>query len=256
MSLHQRPLAPKNNLLPENTVNFSTMAHHLTVKHSRSDSQNSDAEQTAPKITIIQNEKGIANADEPSPLLTNALESNPWLDSPPSTGDRHKLALVARLNDIHEDLADIQVSVYNRELLIRLATKNPRYFLVPNHTRNWDWKLDTEKDRRIYNAIKSQVEHIGNDATIEKIREWEEKLGDLWSRTLNPTDKIDAEIQEWPSYIPGAFQEDWNWADATEKDSSAALQESVSPKTKNINPHKDAGLYSNLSTGYKVGDLR
>jgi hypothetical protein len=232
------------------------MAHLFTVKHFRSGSQNSDVEQTAPRITIIQNEKGIANADEPLPLSTNASESDSWLDFSPSTGNHRKLAPVVHLNDIHEDLVDIQVSVYNRELLIQLAAKNPRYFLVPNHTRNWTWKLDTEKDRRIYNAIRSQVERIGNDATIEKIREWEEKLGDLWSRTLNLTDKSDAEIQEWPSYIPGTFQEDWNWADAMEQHSSAVMQESVSPKTKNMSPHKDAGLYSNLSTRYKAGDWR
>ena len=232
------------------------MAHLFTVKHFRSDSHNSGSEHNVPDITTTQNENGTADAKEPSPLSTNILEIDSCLDFSSSTGNRRKLALAARLNDIHEDLADIQISVDNRELLIRLAAKNFRYFLVPSQAHNLAWKLDAEKDRRIFDVVKSQIERTGNNASIKKIRQWEKKLEDLWSRTLNPTDEIDAEIAEWPSYIPGAFQEGWNWADATEKGSSVTMQEFVSPKTKNMNPHKDAGLYSNLSTGYKAGHWR
>jgi hypothetical protein len=231
------------------------MEYPYAVKHSRSEIQNSDAEQTAPKINITQNEKGTADADEPSLLSANPSETDSWLQFSPSTGNSRESALVARLKAIHDDLADIQISVDNRELLIRLAAKNSRYLLVPNQTCNWAWKLDTEKDRRIFYIVKSQFERIGDNATIENIEKWEEKLDALWLRNLNPIDKIDAQIAEWPSYTPGAFQEGWNWADATEKGSTAAIEEVVSPKTKNMNSHKDAGLYSNLSTGYKAGNL-
>jgi hypothetical protein len=167
------------------------------------------------------------------------------------------LTAVATLLDvIWETLEDIQFSVENRELLLQCASKNSDYFIVPKHVRNWSWKLDAEQDSRIFYAAKSQIERIHNDATMENIMEWEAKPSSLWLRTLNPTELADAEIVEWRSYIPGAFQEGWNWADAIGKGSSATTQESVSPKTKTMSTYNDAGLYSNLSAGYKAGNWR
>jgi hypothetical protein len=197
------------------------MTHLFTIKHFGNDNQNSDAEQVAPETTITQSENRTTKANMSSLLSTKISDTESLLT-----------AVATRLDGIRENLEDIQFSVENRELLLQCAEKNPDYFIIPKHVRNWSWKLDAEQDSRIFYAVKSQVERIGNDATIEKIMEWEEKLIDLGLRTLNLTELADAEIVEWRLYIPGAFQEGWNWADAIEKGSSGTTQESVSPKTK------------------------
>jgi hypothetical protein len=232
------------------------MTHLFTVKHFGNDKMNSDSEQVAPETTITQNENRTDKAIMSSLPSTNLSDTASQLEASLTTHACCKLAVHTRLDGILENLKEIRISVENRELLLQCAEKDPDYFVVPKHARNWSWKLGAEKDSRIYYALESQIERIGDNATMEKIMEWEEKLSNLLLRTLNPTDLTNAEIIEWRSYIPGAFQEGWNWADTIEKGSSATVQESVSPETKTTSTHEDVGLYSNLNAGNKAGDWR
>lgn len=233
------------------------MAFLLTITHFNHNDENNTPEQ-APKTTFTEIPTGSATATMSSPLPpttspTDSSLASSRASSPKDPSSGPNTHLIQRITSIRALLTEIQISVDNRELLLKQAANSREYHITS--PRNASWKVWAQNQNRRFYALQAQVECIGDAATVEKILEWERKVERLRRGTLNQVDRFDAE-NAWVE-----FKEDegkvltpgWNWVEAAAKGGPGLDDEPVCPLASDMpNPHEDAGQYSHLDSGKVV----
>ncbi|KAF2712654.1 hypothetical protein K504DRAFT_452813 [Pleomassaria siparia CBS 279.74] len=158
-----------------------------------------------------------------------------------------ELLIISRVDTIRELLTEIQISVSNRELVMRLWARKPGHNL--GTPRDAAWRRRAQAHNRTFYDVQSQVETMGDDAAtiaMEMLVGWEDKVEKLRLGTLNLADRLDEEDM-WDHYAEDSekmLTPGWNWADAVAK-GAPCLDDEVCPlDTTKMNEHEDAGQYS------------
>jgi hypothetical protein len=138
-----------------------------------------------------------------------------------------------RIQKLNDSIAEVEISVKNRDLLWTVALQNPsRYH--PHAPCNRKWKEQADADKYVFNHMKTVLRAVdlSNHATFRDVPLWEHLVKCLLSRTLNQSDIVDRDDY---APQPGVFTD--NWSCAQPEGSGPGLDELVDPlDAGNVNP--------------------
>lgn len=140
-------------------------------------------------------------------IMSSFTHTKKQATTPPSP-----LTTKARIAKLQDTLADISISISNRDILIELARHNADYH--PNFPANRRWRITAYQHKHIYHAYANQIEHFGEQATEVQLERWERHVEDLRLWTLNRSEQIEElDLCETACYqeIPGVFTNRWDF---------------------------------------------